>query len=68
VSKKVEIVGQKIKNVRPMTLAEMNREAWDRNATVIELENGVILYPSRDNEGNGAGILFGIDKDYHFAL
>ena len=57
------IVGQKIVNVRALTSKEMKREGWEEDAhgkpTALVLENGVILYPSRDEEGNGAGALFG---------
>ena len=59
------LVGAKVMMVRPMTKEEMDREGWhkDRHGfpTVICLDNGVILYPSRDSEGNGAGALFGYD-------
>ena len=58
-----DIIGQKIKTIRPMTNAEMKSEGWyeDCNGkpTVIVLENGVKLYPSQDPERNGAGALFG---------
>jgi hypothetical protein len=59
----VDIIGIKIKNIRPMTKREHNFEGWEKDPNhrpyVIELENGVILYPSRDDEGNGPGTLFG---------
>jgi hypothetical protein len=32
-------------------------------ATVLVLDDGTILYPSRDDEGNGPGALFGADRD-----
>jgi len=58
-------VGQKIKDIRPMTPKEYAAEGWDEDryssAMVIELENGATLYPSRDSEGNGHGALFGMD-------
>jgi len=62
------IIGQKIKTVRVMTSAEMDAEGWDEdnfhgNPTVIVLQNGVKLYPSRDSEGNGGGALFGSRPD-----
>ena len=54
------IVGQKVKNLRPMTKPELRSEYWDENKTVyvLVLENGMELYPSRDTEGNGAGTTF----------
>jgi hypothetical protein len=52
------IVGRTIKSLRFMTKAEMDAEGWERPATVIELNDGTIIYSSKDEEGNGAGCLF----------
>jgi hypothetical protein len=57
-----EMVGVKIKNIRRMTQKEADEEGWDivnQVAPVIELENGIIIYPSGDDEGNHIGMLFG---------
>jgi hypothetical protein len=56
--------GKTIKDVRPMTDAEMDREGWagDR-PTAIELLDGTVLYPSEDPEGNGPGVFFGYDSE-----
>jgi len=63
------IVGQKIKTMRPMTRDEMEEQYWDGEGTVLVLENGVKLYPSRDSEGNGPGVIFGTRPDgTHFGL
>ena len=66
----VEIEGQRIKSVRKMTAAEMSSEGWALTIhgapTVLVLENGTILYPSRDPEGNGAGCLYGKFKGKTF--
>lgn len=54
------IIGQKIVSVRLQT-AEEAEETWfsdERPATVIVLENGMKIFASRDDEGNGAGTLF----------
>lgn len=55
--------GLKIKEVRSMTKVELNGEGWDSRYPVvcIVLEDGTKLYPSRDEEGNGPGAIFGID-------
>lgn len=57
------ILNQKIKEVRPMTKAEIAFEGWEDSpylpATCIILENGIMLYASRDEEGNDVGALFG---------
>ena len=70
---KLEIAGQIVSNVRPMTDDEMDEEGWDvdncsPNPTVIVLGNGVHLYPSGDSEGNHGGALFGFFRNKHFTL
>lgn len=60
------VTGQKIVRVREMTPKEMEDEGWERwdePPTVMELENGTKLYPSRDPEGNGPGAMFGMGAD-----
>ena len=52
------MIGQTIKAIRPQTDAERDSEYWDDSAVVIELDNGVLIYPSRDPEGNGPGVFF----------
>lgn len=60
-TKQVELVGIKIKDIRPMNKKELDSEGWDDHhpCQVIILENGIKLYPSMDYEGNGTGALFG---------
>jgi len=55
----MSIAGRKIVSIRDMNDIEMAREGWDSKATVLELDDGTLLYPSCDEEGNGAGALFG---------
>jgi len=53
------IVGHKIVEIRPMTTTELKHEGWDEHAnSVLVLDNGVVLYASRDEEGNGPGCIF----------
>ena len=57
-----DIVGQKIVDVRKMTKQERKWEGWENDPFPIYalvLENGTLLYPSMDEEGNGGGVLFG---------
>jgi hypothetical protein len=57
--------GLRIKKIRPMTPQELAAEGWNRprgQIVVIELDDGTILYPSRDEEGNGPGEIFGRSK------
>lgn len=51
-----------IVGVRYMTEAECDVFDWDKSAIVLVLDNGVVVYPSRDDEGNNAGALFGQAK------
>lgn len=54
--------GRRIAEVRRMTSAEMSAEGWSQPATVLVLEDGTLIYASRDDEGNGPGVLFGMTK------
>ena len=60
--------GPKITKIRNMTKQELSNEGWndyhlaDDNIVALELDNGTVIYPSRDYEGNGAGVFFGYDK------
>jgi hypothetical protein len=67
------MVGRTIAEVRPMTRAELKKEGWETGRhlppTVLVLDNGTKLYPSRDEEGNGPGAMFGTDaKGSNFML
>ena len=57
--------GARIINIREMTNGEYNAHYWDKRdpVYVIELDNGISLYPSRDAEGNGGGVFFGVDSN-----
>jgi hypothetical protein len=58
-------VGRTIKAIRPMTAAELKNEGWATDhhgvPAIIVLDNGDRIYASRDDEGNGPGVLFGMD-------
>ena len=61
------LVGLTITAVRPMLAAELRREGWEANLrhgvpACLVLSDGSKLYASRDDEGNGPGILFGTGK------
>ena len=55
----------RVVSIRKMTKEEMKRECWEgfRPGTAIELSDGTVLYPARDEEGNGPGALMGYDKN-----
>jgi hypothetical protein len=62
------IVGRRIVAVRSMTPAELVDEGWPHEARVpaIVLDDGTVLYASRDDEGNGPGAIFGTSADGGF--
>ena len=53
-----QFVGQKIVRARYMTEEEMIDLGWTQKCVVLHLDDGNIIYPSRDDEGNDAGALF----------
>jgi hypothetical protein len=57
------IVGRTIVKVRKMTKKEAEQEGWlYKNTIVLELDDGTLIYPSGDEEGNHPGALFGIQN------
>ena len=70
----MDVIGQKINQVRPMTEEEIEI-TWGlddfhghKPPDCIELEDGNIIIPSRDAEGNGAGVFFGTDHEHSFMI
>ena len=57
------LLNRKIVGVRYMTAAEADDHGWYTQCVVIKLDNGVLIYPSADDEGNAAGALFTTDPD-----
>jgi hypothetical protein len=60
------LVGRTITRVRWLTEKEMQEMDWHEACIVLQLDDGTMLLPSRDDEGNGAGALFidnSIDPD-----
>lgn len=60
---KERIIGQRIIAIRKMTQFESRAEGWEdsKDSVALILENGIILYASKDEEGNDAGVMFGIN-------
>ena len=56
-------VGKKIVSVRYLTDEEQEGLGWDNSAIVFILDDGTVFFPSQDDEGNGAGAIFGQTKD-----
>lgn len=61
----MSLEGKSVKEIRGMTKAELEDEGWHKNdeCTVIVFDDGTLIYPSRDSEGNGPGALFGTKPD-----
>ena len=61
-------VGRRIVAIRAMTLDELSAEDWPDDAKVpaLVLDDGTVLYASRDHEGNGPGALFGTSGEGGF--
>ena len=55
--------GRTITEARYMTKAEAESLGWYSRAVVLQLNDGNILFPSMDDEGNNAGALFTNDPD-----
>ncbi len=55
--------GRKITEVRYLTTKEKKGLGWNYKSVVMFLDDGSILFPSRDDEGNDGGALFGKDPD-----
>ena len=56
---KKHLVGKKIIDVKWMTPKDAEENfGWDYQACEIYLEDGIILTPSMDDEGNNAGAIF----------
>lgn len=56
---KEKLVGRKIEAVRYLSERETEAMDWYSRSLVIILDDRTILFPSRDDEGNDAGALFG---------
>lgn len=53
-----QLVGRKIVSVRYLSVAEAEALDWHNRPIVIQLDDGNLIYPSQDDEGNGGGALF----------
>jgi len=57
------LLGRSIIHVRYLNDKELDPLGWGKRGLVIELDNGTIIFPSKDDEGNGPGTLFGNTED-----
>lgn len=62
---KEQFVGRKIVSARYMSKEEADEMGWYSRPVVLQLDDGNIIYPSQDDEGNDGGALFTNDeKEY----
>ena len=59
---KSKLVGRKIIGVRYMTDDEVKDCGWFNAAIILRLDDGTLLYPQSDDEGNNAGALATTDE------
>lgn len=56
------LLGKTVTTIRPLTAQERADLYWDDysswSAIAIVFDDGTVVIPSRDDEGNGAGVLF----------
>lgn len=57
------LINRKIIAVRYLSEDEAERLGWNGRSVVIHLDNGHMVWPSRDDEGNDAGALFTTDPN-----
>ena len=60
---KKQMLGRTITNIRFMSEQECDNNMWDKRGVVIELDDGNILYPMCDEEGNNSGVIATSYKD-----
>ena len=58
-----KLVGRKIVNVHYMSDEDMKELDWYSRPLLIHLDDGNIIFPSMDDEGNNGGALFCNDED-----
>ena len=61
------LLGRKIVAVDFLNSKETEELGWFNSCVLITLDDGTVIYPSRDDEGNDAGAIHYVkegDKDY----
>ena len=57
------LLGRKIVKVRYLLAEEAEEMGWDHRPVVLQLDDGNIIYPSMDDEGNNGGAMFTNNED-----
>ena len=58
-----KLIGRRIVKVRYMSKAEVKDCGWFNAAVIIKLDDGTLLYPMADDEGNSAGAIATTHED-----
>lgn len=53
-----QLIGRKIVGVRYLSKKEAEELGWHHRPIVLQLDDGNLIYPSADDEGNDGGTLF----------
>ena len=67
----MEVIGRKIVDVISLNKKVIEKEGWDNspyNSVCLVLDDGSIIYPSQDEEGNGPGAFFGFKDDQSYYI
>ena len=67
----MEVIGRKIVDVISLNKKVIEKEGWDNspyNSVCLVLDDGSIIYPSQDEEGNGLGCFFAMGKEMDTAF
>ena len=56
---KSRLEGRTIVEVRYLSQAEAGNLDWHQRPLVMQLDDGSLIFPSQDDEGNDGGALFG---------
>ena len=57
------LVGRKIVAVNYLQESDAKELGWYSRPILLELDDGTMVFPSKDDEGNDGGALFGVTKD-----
>ena len=57
------MIGTKIELIRYLTPKECEEQGWCSSPLVIQLSNGCLLIPMRDDEGNDGGAMWYMNPD-----
>jgi len=60
---KKQLLNRKIVDVRYLSEEEAENLGWTQRSVVMVLDDGNMIYPSSDDEGNDAGALFTCNAD-----